>query len=75
MLNDDAAPGVAVRGSLAVKVPLLPWVAGGALICGLLVAGVVGFLARPLIVRRPSPLPTGEQPSDSRTPVGAGTAS
>ena len=34
MMNADASPGVALRGSLAAKVPLLPWVAGGLLLVG-----------------------------------------
>jgi hypothetical protein len=75
MMNADAAGGVAVSGSLAAKVPLLPWVAGGALLCGLLVAGVASLLALPLIRGRRTSPPTGEQPNESRTPVTAGTAS
>jgi hypothetical protein len=75
MMNADAAGGVAVSGSLAAKVPLLPWVAGGALMCGLLLAAVAGLLVGPLIRGRRTPPPTGEQPSESRTPVAAGAAS
>jgi hypothetical protein len=75
MMNADAAGGVAVRGSLAAKVPLLPWVAGGALMCGLLIAAVAGLLVRPLIRGHRTPPPTGEQRSESRTPATAGTAS
>ena len=71
MMNADAAAGVAVRGSLAAKVPLLPWVAGGALICGLLAGGVAGWLARPRGSRRRTSQPAGEQPTESRTPVTA----
>ena len=74
IMNADAAAGVAVRGRLAAKVPVLPWVGAGSLTCGLLIAGVVGWLARPLIRRRPTP-PQGFQASESRIPVTAGTAS
>ena len=75
MMNADAAGGVAVRGSLAAKLPLLPWAAAGALICGLIVAGVAALLARPLISLRRTAPPTPASPSESRTPVTAGTAS
>lgn len=74
MMNADAAGGVAVRGSLAAKVPLLPWVAGAALLCGLVAAAAAGLLVRPLIRGRRTPPPTGEHLSESRTPVTAGTA-
>jgi len=44
LMNADASPGVALRGDIGAKFPLLPWVAGGLLIAGLLVGCVGGWL-------------------------------
>jgi hypothetical protein len=47
MMNADASQGVALRGSLAAKMPPLPWIAGVLLLLGI----GLGSLAAWLIVR------------------------
>jgi hypothetical protein len=44
IMNANASGGVAVRGDLAAKFPLLPWVAGGLLIAGAVAGGFGGWL-------------------------------
>ena len=75
MMNADAGPGVALRGSLAAKMPLLPWVAGGLLLLGALMACVGGLLiARGLRGNRahaPADTPPSQPTTPPPVPVGA----
>jgi hypothetical protein len=71
MMNADAGAGVSVRGTLAAEVPVLPWVAGGALLCGLLAARAPPHHNRPVKGGRRSSPPAAQQPSEPRTPVTA----
>lgn len=73
MMNTDASSGVALKGDLAAKAPLLPWVGLGLLVAG----GLLGWLGVWLIVRgvrtlRPavSP-PTMQQPTSTNAPMPA----
>ena len=56
LMNADASSGVAVKGGVAAKVPLLPWLAGALLIAGVMLA----FLGGWLLVRQ---LQAGTQPN------------
>jgi hypothetical protein len=44
LMNADASPGVALHGSLGAKAPLLPWLAGGLLLVGAVLACIGGLL-------------------------------
>jgi hypothetical protein len=65
LMNSDASAGVEVRGELGAEFPPLPWVAGGLLIAG----GVLALLGVWLILRGTGrPAPAGERPPG----IGAG---
>jgi hypothetical protein len=75
LMNSDASPGVALRGSLAAKAPLLPWLAGALLLVGAALACTGGFLIRRgMRVRRPhapSDIRQTEGTTSTQAPVGA----
>jgi hypothetical protein len=75
LMNADASPGVALRGDVAAKLPVLPWVAAGLLLAGAVLAGIAGwFLVRGIRVDRRTPR-SGTVPSQgtssTQVPVGA----
>lgn len=75
LMNTDASPGVALDGSLGAKAPLLPWLAGGLLLVGALMACIGALLiARGLRASRPPASSDTQQPqatTSSQVPVGA----
>jgi len=61
MMNADASAGVALRGSLAAKMPPLPWVAAVLLLLCIAIGGLAGWLiARGTGLRRAAPKPAIE---------------
>jgi hypothetical protein len=73
MMNGDASAGVDLRGSLGGKLPILPWLAVGLLLFGLMLAGVSALLIVRSGRRRP-PAPSATEPRQATTstqvPVG-----
>lgn len=65
MMNTDASPGVELKGDLAGKLPILPWITGVALFIGVAFGSVGGWLiARGLRGRGPA-TPSASQQSQS----------
>src|SRR5690349_815201 len=66
MMNADASQGVALRGSLAAKLPPLPWIAGALLLLGVALGCLGGWLfVRGISVSNvePQPDPAVSQPT------------
>ena len=75
LMNADASPGVTLHGSLDAKVPLLPWVAGGLLVVGVILACIGGLLIVHWFGRRPRPRSeTQSQQATTSTQLPVGTA-
>jgi len=75
LMNADAGAGVALHGSLGAKAPLLPWLAGGLLAVGAVLACVSGLLIARGVRRKRPPAPSEPQQQNTTTstqaPVGA----
>jgi hypothetical protein len=74
LMNADATAGLSVRGDLAAKFPLAPWVAGGLLLTGAVLGTAGGWLLARGIGDEPQPQQGPRQapgPNSERVPIGA----